>query len=110
MGWWDGSSDGNGKLPHPFVENIEIYSDWSAYKMLHFSMRLNEASLYRNTSLPKIDPKQKFTFKFLGNSIPNPRSVFIVHGKRYVCEKITATFTENGMSSLLKFEGYPIID
>lgn len=30
------------------------------------------------------------------------RSVFHIKGKHYLCKKITATFTENGMSQLLK--------
>ena len=37
------------------------------------------------------------------------RSVFHIRGKRYICEKITATFTEkNGMSQLLKGVFYPM--
>lgn len=36
--------------------------------------------------------------------------LFFVRGKRYVCEKITATFTENGMSQLLKGEFWPLLD
>ena len=42
--------------------------------------------------------------------IPDVRSVFLIRGKRYICEKITATFTENGMSQLLKGVFYPIAE
>lgn len=38
------------------------------------------------------------------------RSVFHIKGKHYLCEKITATFTEYGMSQLLKGEFYPLLD
>lgn len=60
--------------------------------------------------LPKIDPRQKFKISFISDSIPNPRSIFNIRGKRYVCEKITATFSEDGMSQLLKGEFYPLLD
>ncbi len=43
-----------------------------------------------------------YEFQWLGKEIPNPRAIFYIHGKRYLCEKITATFGENGMSELLK--------
>ncbi|MCI5715458.1 MAG: hypothetical protein MR279_02415 [Bacteroidales bacterium] len=52
----------------------------------------------------------KTTFKFLADTIPDVRSLFIIRGKRYVCEKLTATFTENGMSQLLKGVFYPILE
>lgn len=57
--------------------------------------------------LPQVNARQKFKFSWLADEIPNPRAIFYIRGKRYVCEKITATFTENGMSQLLKGEFYP---
>ena len=52
----------------------------------------------------------KTTFKFIADNIPDVRSVFLIRGKRYVCEKMTATFTENGMSQLIKGVFYPIVE
>ena len=46
--------------------------------------------------------KQKYTFSFLADRIPNPRAIFHIDGFRYICEKITATFTEYGMSRKMK--------
>ena len=108
IAWWDGAFDlsTHGQLPHPYVEDLEIHQDWSNYRWVHFSMRLND----RRYSEHNIDPKRKYSFKFLANDIPNPRAVFVIHGKRYICEKITATFTENGMSQLLSGSFYPIVD
>ena len=57
-----------------------------------------------------VDPLQKFKFSFLSDTIPNPRAIFNIAGKRYVCEKITATFSEDGMSQLLKGEFYPLLE
>lgn len=58
----------------------------------------------------KVNPKEKMKVSWLGDSIPDVRSVFHIRGKRYLCEKITATFTENGLSQLLKGEFYPLLD
>ncbi len=35
-------------------------------------------------------------------------NLFIIRGKRYVCEKLTATFTSQGMSQLIKGSFYPV--
>lgn len=109
VGWWDGSGIDytTGKLPHPYVENIEVSTDFSHYTHHHFSLRLNTDN--RKSSAPKIDPKRKFTFKFLSDTIPNPRAVYYIFGEKYICEKITATFTEKGMSQLLKGTFWQII-
>ena len=50
----------------------------------------------------------KTTFKFLADKVPDVRSLFLIRGKRYVCEKLTATFSENGMSQLIKGVFYPV--
>lgn len=57
-----------------------------------------------------IDPKENLKLKFLSDTIPDVRSVFFIRGRKYLCEKITATFTESGMSQLLKGDFYPILD
>ncbi|MBD5320078.1 MAG: hypothetical protein HDS07_04175 [Bacteroides sp.] len=110
VGWWDGAMSSDGKLPHPYVEDVEIAEDWSNYRNVHFSLRLNNRWLSRRRVIHTINPKKKATFKFLSDTIPNPRAVFYIKGKKYLCEKITATFTENGMSQLLKGVFYPIED
>ncbi|WP_289741584.1 hypothetical protein [uncultured Duncaniella sp.] len=58
----------------------------------------------------KINPREKLKISFLSSVMPSVRSVFHIKGKHYLCEKITATFTENGMSQLLKGEFYPLLD
>lgn len=108
MGWWDGAQALNGKLPHPYVENIEIAEDWSNYSNIHFSMRINNSIQNRRRTVHAINPKLKKTFKFLADTIPDSRAVFFIRGKKYLCERMTATFTENGMSQLLKGVFYPI--
>lgn len=110
VGWWDGAQTQNGKLPHPYVEDIEIAEDWSNFINIHFSLRINHTTLNRRRTVYSINTRQKTTFKFLSDNIPNPRAVFFIKGKKYLCEKMTATFTENGMSQLIKGVFYSILD
>lgn len=119
IGFWDGEIPAqtnrydvqSGKatctvLPHPVVEPLEVAPDWSSYKLHKYSLRLNTGS--RFDFLQKVDPRVRSTFKFISDTIPDPRSIFLIRGKRYVCEKITATVSDTGISKLLKFEGYPV--
>ena len=110
VGFWDGSQNTMGKLPRPWVEDIEIRDDWSNFNYLHFSLRINNGQQNRRRIIHNIEPKMKTTFKFLSDSIPDVRAVFYIKGKKYLCEKVTATFTENGMLQLLKGVFYPIVD
>lgn len=111
VGWYDGANHFIGNhLPYPNVEDIAIADDWSNFAYVHFSMRINDRKLRRGQIIHNIEPKMKTTFKFLADNIPDVRSVFLIRGKRYICEKITATFTENGMSQLLKGVFYPIVE
>lgn len=103
IGWWDGAtSAGATTPPHPHVENVVIRPDWSGYFHPHFSLRLNDRLANRFGMALPIEPTQKTTFKFLADKVPDVRAPFIIRGKRYVCEKLTATFTESGMSQLIK--------
>lgn len=109
VGFWDGAYQNWGKLPHPLVEDIIIDDDWGNFRYAHFSLRINDR-LLKSPVGPEVEPTMKTTFKFLADSIPDVRSLFLIRGKRYICEKITATFSENGMSQLLKGIFYPVKD
>ena len=111
VGWFDGSNHFVGNhLPYPNVEDIAIADDWSNFAYVHFSLRINDRKIKRGQITHNIEPNMKTTFKFIADNIPDVRSVFLIRGKRYICEKITATFTENGMSQLLKGVFYPIVE
>ena len=103
LAFWDGVNRNVGKLPCPNIDHFVVLEDWTHY-LANGSLRLQGNVKF------KINPKQKFNFSFISNSIPNARSVFFINGRKYLCEKITATFTENGMSQLLKGSFYLIIE
>lgn len=111
VGWWDGTMGVEGEMPRPAVAPFEVADDWSGFSVNpDVKLRLNAASASERFPYHSVDPSQKTTFKWLANSMPDVRSVFIIDGKQYVCEKITATVTTRGMSQLLKGEFYPIAD
>lgn len=106
LAYWDGNIPQN-EVPMPWVDRIMIDAEWH-YKTYPSSLRFDGM-----TAVPypayDVDLKQKYTFSFLADRIPNPRAVFHINGFRYICEKITATFTENGMSRKMKFVGYRML-
>ena len=108
VAFWDGTTTKEGKLPHPIVDKVETFDDFTKYTC-SYSMRL-EAPKGLEKYTYDIDNKKKYTFSFLSDKIPDPRAVFYIEGSRYVCEKITATFQEStGKSQLLKGVFYRII-
>ncbi len=113
VGFWDGTVPENGMPPYPIIDVVTVTQSWSRIIRPGYSLRLygssaGSASLI--SGLPSLDPAQKFKFSWLSDSIPDPRAVFHIGGQRYICEKITATFTESGMSQLLKGEFYPLLN
>lgn len=109
VGFWDNQTYKTGILPRPFIDKVTVYEDFTYIWNNAYSLRLNDnATAHRQRSW-RIDGMRKYTFSFLSNTIPNPRSVFYIRGKRYLCSKISATFTETGMSQRLKGEFYQII-
>lgn len=126
MGLWNGTEyePMAGKWLHPIIDFILpyyrqtthaempyypiVWDDEMCYDLTGCTLRLFAKGSRQNNGTYPIDPTRKFTFKFLSDDIPNVRALFYIQGKRYICEKITATFTENGMSQLLKGEFYQV--
>lgn len=111
VGFWDGNfTPGVGKMPTPIVYNVAIDKGCRNWADTGYSLALGEFMQTSFSAAKKIDSRVKFKFSFLSDEIPEVKSVFIIGGKRFLCSKITATFTEFGMSQLLKGEFYPIVD
>lgn len=111
VGFWDGTyMKYHPQMPHPYVDRHEVKPDNTYTKNL-YSMRLRgkETPLTRETRF-WVNQQRKFTFSFLSEDVPDVRSIFLVHGKRYLAEKITATFSaETGRSQVLKMVGYQLV-
>lgn len=98
----------------PFIDRVHVdNSNLTINYVVGLSkdLRLNQSQRYAaDVSFDTIDLEQKYTFKFLSDTMPNVRAIFFIQGKRYVCESITATFSENGVSGLKKGVFYRIAD
>lgn len=103
VGYWNGTCPGDQYGVYPITDSTNVLQDWSGLERgAGESFRLSK--IFKG--VPNLDPSVKYSFSWLSNKIPSPRAIFNIRGRRYICEKITATFTENGMSQLLKGEFY----
>lgn len=110
VAFWSGEIPRPGKEPYPLIDPVHVRVDWVAVHQGLPDLRLHGSAYGYEQQIPMIDKRKKFNFSWLSGEIPNPRAIYHIRGKRYVCEKITATFTEHGMSQLLKGEFYMILD
>jgi hypothetical protein len=114
IAWPISSADNDGQLYCPVIDKVyALKGDFKAMEWREFDIdgfRLSQNRAYTADILfSDIDTTQKYTFKFLSETMPNVRSIFLIQGKRYVAEKITATFTEEGMSQLLTGVFHPVL-
>ena len=98
------------RWPVPVRDRVEVDLDWAVWQNEEFSLRFDHSDDNVNLYIKNIDPTRKYTFKWLSDTIPNPRAKFFIQGRWYICEKITVTFTEQGMSQLLKGDFYPMVE
>jgi hypothetical protein len=109
VGFYNGDLSFPKLSPTPHVAPVELTENWQ-FARTNWSMQLARPDTLLAQDYPKIDPKIKYTFSFLADNIPDVRGVFLIGGKKYVCAKVTATFSETGMSELLKGEFYPVTE
>ena len=122
VGFWDGNinvqnRDNSHYYPLPWIDNIYVDMLGNCQhthmdEQEDYSLRLKGKLVNcMNVTRHRIDQRQKFTFKFLVKDgvIPDVQDIFYIHGKRYLAEKITATFTEEGMSQLVKMVAYRML-
>ena len=108
IGYWDGTNRNTGKQPFPFVHDLITKNDFTKQTYPYtLSLHRHTNSFDRGATIP-IDGKKKYNFSWIADSIPDVRAVFNIWGKEYLCEKITAQFTEKGMSQMLKGVFYRI--
>lgn len=111
VGFYDGHYRPNTVtfLPRPVIDAVDLRADWTYTYNANRSLRLNtNAHSAPRKQFYTINTEKKFNFSFLSDSIPDVRALFFINGRRYLCEKITCTFSENGKSSLLKGVFYEV--
>jgi len=91
-------------------EGQPIYGEFT-FTFHQFSWELTpvDPSLQTNNSLVKVDETKLYKFKFLATTIPDPKNIFVINGKEYVCQRLKAHFTVRGMSELIEGEFYEIV-
>lgn len=110
VGYWDGNyKKYYPYFPHPDVDKIAIQINNDIVRS-DFSLRISgrEAESTRYATM-RVDQSQKFSFSFLADNIPDVMAVFLIHGKKYLAEKITATVSEEGLSQQMKMVAYRVI-
>ena len=108
LGFWDGHLLNQYFYPFPIIDTVTTFGEQLYYEK-NMSLRLKDRGKFEEETIKyEIDTSVKYSFSFLADEIPNPRTLFYIKGQRYLCEKITATFTENGMSQLLKGVFYKV--
>ena len=127
--WWGDYTKCKPRMPHPWTDTFDMTFSYVApavltdtsklqitwgviYSGRNYSLRINNRAYgqgVQRTTYTEVDQKKKYSFSFLAEQIPNVRSLFYIEGKKYLCSKLTATFTEDGMSQLLKGEFYKVV-
>lgn len=131
VGFWYGKRRVPDRLPTPFVSPTKTYVRWRfdngkvkniwqvEMAPVGCSLRLNadpgaffKKKHWRATKIrrmPKVDTRKKYSFSFLSHEMPDVRSIFFIHGKKYLCAQIQAEITEAGMSELKKGTFYRVV-
>lgn len=110
LGFWTGNGLSQYHHPFPTIDYVTTMGE-DGFFYRDMSLRLKDGGTkYHDDKAPMydLDTTIKYTFSFLADEIPNVRSLFYIKGQRYLCEKITATFSEDGMSQLLKGVFYKV--
>ena len=104
LGYWTGGIDWRNQIP--VTSNVHVFSDFSVWSTGHKSMRLN-VDLERGVeSFLSVDERKLYKFTFVSDSLPEPRAVFYIRGRRYICRKLETSFSAVGMSRLIRGEFY----
>ena len=84
-----------------------IVNEWGFITVMPDLMRLSNGSVGYNSGR-EIEPKVSYSFSFISEEIPDVRAIFLIHGQKFACRKLTLTFKQNGLSKLIKGEFYRI--
>lgn len=110
IGFYPGASEclRGGNEIFPILDSVEFDLFWSPW-YADYSLSLQD-NAGKFAGFPKVNRLTKFEFEFLSPVMPDVRSVFHIRGHRYVCEKLTTSFSEYGMSEKIKGTFWRILD
>lgn len=93
--------DENGDpVMYPYTSNLN-------HNSFTLSPNIAEINAYRN--IPKVDESKLYRYKFLSDTLPDPKAIYVIRGKEYACLRLTAHFSVKGMSQLIEGEFYEIV-
>lgn len=113
VGFWHGPKlQGLKNLPQPPVVSHIARTGAMTFSLDSETLSLRRegpaASEYQTTAWD-IDPFHKYTIRFISDEVPDPTALFIIDNKRYLCLRLTVSFTEFDKSSVIKGEFYQVL-
>jgi len=110
VGFWTGLPENYQKTGrYPYTSNVSLYDGWH-YRLSPegCSLRLNHGFRYGSEDFMNVDFNKIYKISFISDTIPNIAAVFNIRGKRYLCRKLSADFSDSGLSRIIKGEFYRI--
>lgn len=104
IGYWSGGIDVANMIPT--TSNVFIFEDFSIYRFPGKNLRLNSGFSRAGAAMSDFDESKIYKFSFISDSIPSPRALYHIKGKKYICRKIEVNFTARGLTRLIKGEFY----
>lgn len=98
----------------PFAYGIPYAKDYGGVYMLygteHFVLTCNGEGIARDalSSDLSFDARGKICISFIDEGEFSPESIYLIGGKKYICEKIEFTISENGTDKIKKGYFYPL--
>ncbi len=81
-----------------------LYTDWRVWPLYHqgetasLSLEYSYDGTSRFPATTTVDAHNLQTIKFITDDIPDPSLVYIFRGKRYICQKVELSVSDDGIS------------
>lgn len=108
VAYWTGLRTGYRQTGiYPLTSNVTFPDGWN-YEISPqgCDLRLNSGFIYGSPDFLGVDFHKVYKISFLSDNIPDVSATFNIRGKRYICRKLTADFTVDGMSKAISGEFY----
>lgn len=87
----------------PIIDIVDFNWKWEPWYAPDPKYTLSlQDSQGKFAGVPKVNRFTRFEFSFISDALPDVSSMFMIRGHRYLCEKLTASFSEYGMSQKIK--------